>query len=271
MSDIIRVWTERAMHIEFDFEKQRVVFDQGQFGVANGSIDKAFNFGDITGIELKAPGLITLGQIFFIINGKNYVHSKSGLPEFSAMIGKSDFDTLENAVKRLSNEFGVEIRKKGGFNAPKENDNGQFDIVIKENEYDPNKEFRVRCNVCGKIYCYTNKDLENNLKNASMVRLSAVSAMTNAVSGTAYNANEANKDARAYKDKIIDYNKCPNCNSTDVTKLTDEEWEAEKNKTNIPTNNNSVADELKKFKELLDMGAITQEEFDAKKKQLLGL
>lgn len=28
---------------------------------------------------------------------------------------------------------------------------------------------------------------------------------------------------------------------------------------------------IKKFKELLDMGAITQEEFDAKKKQLLGL
>lgn len=33
----------------------------------------------------------------------------------------------------------------------------------------------------------------------------------------------------------------------------------------------SPADELKKFKELLDMGAITQEEFDIKKKQLLGL
>lgn len=33
----------------------------------------------------------------------------------------------------------------------------------------------------------------------------------------------------------------------------------------------SNAEELKKFKELLDMGAITQEEFDAKKKQLLGL
>lgn len=33
----------------------------------------------------------------------------------------------------------------------------------------------------------------------------------------------------------------------------------------------SSADELKKYKELLDMGAITQEEFDAKKKQLLGL
>lgn len=31
------------------------------------------------------------------------------------------------------------------------------------------------------------------------------------------------------------------------------------------------ADELKKYKELLDMNVITQEEFDAKKKQLLGL
>lgn len=33
----------------------------------------------------------------------------------------------------------------------------------------------------------------------------------------------------------------------------------------------SPADEIKKFKELLDIGAISQEEFDAKKKQLLGL
>lgn len=33
----------------------------------------------------------------------------------------------------------------------------------------------------------------------------------------------------------------------------------------------SQADELKKYKDLLDSGAITQEEFDTKKKQLLGL
>jgi hypothetical protein len=33
----------------------------------------------------------------------------------------------------------------------------------------------------------------------------------------------------------------------------------------------SPAEELKKMKELLDIGIITQEEFDAKKKQLLGL
>ena len=33
----------------------------------------------------------------------------------------------------------------------------------------------------------------------------------------------------------------------------------------------SSADELKKFKELLDSGIISQEEFEAKKKQLLNL
>lgn len=33
----------------------------------------------------------------------------------------------------------------------------------------------------------------------------------------------------------------------------------------------SAAEELKKFKDLLELGVITQEEFDAKKKQLLGL
>ena len=33
----------------------------------------------------------------------------------------------------------------------------------------------------------------------------------------------------------------------------------------------SSADEIMKFKELLDSGVITQEEFDAKKKEILGV
>ncbi|MCI7234266.1 MAG: SHOCT domain-containing protein [Oscillospiraceae bacterium] len=37
------------------------------------------------------------------------------------------------------------------------------------------------------------------------------------------------------------------------------------------TASSSTTDELKKYKELLDSGVITQEEFDAKKKQLLGI
>lgn len=44
-----------------------------------------------------------------------------------------------------------------------------------------------------------------------------------------------------------------------------------KNAKNAPVVTATPADEIKKYKELLDMGVITQEEFDAKKKQLLGL
>ncbi len=40
---------------------------------------------------------------------------------------------------------------------------------------------------------------------------------------------------------------------------------------NIPAVSFSETEEIKKYKELLDSGIITQEEFDAKKKQLLGL
>lgn len=47
--------------------------------------------------------------------------------------------------------------------------------------------------------------------------------------------------------------------------------EQEKEIINESTSSISVADEIKKFKELLDMGAITQEEFDTKKKELLKL
>lgn len=38
-----------------------------------------------------------------------------------------------------------------------------------------------------------------------------------------------------------------------------------------PSSTTSPADELKKYKELLDEGILTQEEFDAKKKQLLNI
>ena len=50
-----------------------------------------------------------------------------------------------------------------------------------------------------------------------------------------------------------------------------ERQHSEKQSDTQSNNSTSNADELKKYKELFDGGVITQEEFDAKKKQLLGL
>jgi len=60
----------------------------------------------------------------------------------------------------------------------------------------------------------------------------------------------------------------------DVQKFVKQKVDEAKKQKNAPiivAGTTSNADEIKKFKELLDAGIITQEEFDAKKKQLLGL
>ena len=55
-----------------------------------------------------------------------------------------------------------------------------------------------------------------------------------------------------------------------LVKKQKDEYLAKNNSSNTVTQTNNL-DELKKLKELLDAGIITQEEFDAKKKQILGL
>lgn len=57
----------------------------------------------------------------------------------------------------------------------------------------------------------------------------------------------------------------------DVTQVNKKAATAKTNKKTTTAQANKEADIIRKYKELLDMGAITQEEYEAKKKQLLGL
>lgn len=159
-----------------------------------------------------------------------------------------------------------ECTKKGGLLS--------IDYVTGKATFIDNKdtETRMKCNACGHIYCYTFEDLQRNEKLAKDAVMDSLLGVGEAVGGTRLGSQVATAKADAKMNQIVDYTKCPHCNSTDVSALTKEEWEAEKAKkaqgNSAPL---SSADELKKYKELLDMGVITQEEFDAKKKQLLGL
>ena len=75
------------------------------------------------------------------------------------------------------------------------------------------------------------------------------------------------KDGMIYK---TNYKLAQECLS--VLQLICSNMESEKTNNGAAENSKaSVADEILKFKNLLDSGAITQEEYDAKKKQLLGL
>ena len=95
--------------------------------------------------------------------------------------------------------------------------------------------------------------------------------MVDALVGTKIGMYENMKLGNDAVGRITDYSRCPHCNSSSLTEITEDEQEASKNLESPSARQASAADEIKKFKELLVMGVITQEEFDAKKKQLLGL
>ncbi len=139
---------------------------------------------------------------------------------------------------------------------------------------DYNAEIRVKCDTCGHVFCYTQADLEENQRLAKSALGSSISGIAGALGGYYAASSNSTQSANDQLARMVDYSKCPKCNSRNLRKLSKEEFEREKamqNSTSPAAPATSAADELKKFKELLDMGIITQEEFDAKKKQLLGM
>ena len=133
------------------------------------------------------------------------------------------------------------------------------------------KDIRKKCNVCGHIFCYTAEDIERNAKLERSAAGSSFAGVFNAFDGN-YAASSTNaQSANDQLARVVDYNKCPKCGSRNLVDATEEDVERSKAPQGTVVQQISAADELRKFKELLDMGIITQEEFDAKKKQLLGL
>ena len=125
------------------------------------------------------------------------------------------------------------------------------------------KEHRKKCNVCGNIFCYNGYDVQRNQNNEKDAAFATMVAGLNAISGTRYDMYEQSKRSESLKNQVIDYGKCPNCGSRDLVELEES--------THSDDNSEKSIDEIRKYKKLLDEGIITQEEFDKKKKELLGL
>ena len=134
---------------------------------------------------------------------------------------------------------------------------------------DISKDIIKKRNVCGQVFCYSELDL---LRTRNAILMSGFAGIAQATAGSATASAVHQGNMIAQVNRVRNPNKCPQCGSTDLHTYTDEEWAEEQKKASAPASAPvSAADELKKFKELLESGIITQEEFDAKKKQLLGL
>lgn len=117
-------------------------------------------------------------------------------------------------------------------------------------------EYARRCNVCGKIYCYTDQDLKDSKANAVTGAISAIGTIASVFGGTPYQTFELDKMSDRAIDKMIDYEKCPNCGSSRTVLLTADELTKYKNndQTNtatipqmpqmVPINTNASAEAL---------------------------
>lgn len=135
-------------------------------------------------------------------------------------------------------------------------------------------EHRMKCNVCGNIFCFSYRDiiLQSKAERRAAITnlLTGAAQMSAAIGGNRLDMMNANTLANTNainQPKITDYSACPKCGSKDIMELTEDAVA----KISDNQQHYSEADELLKFKELLDKGIITQEEFDGKKKQILGL
>lgn len=130
-------------------------------------------------------------------------------------------------------------------------------------------EYRKRCNVFGHVFCYHDSDIRKNEALAREARSSAWMAVFEAFGGTRLAANQQSAAVARALDKNVRFDRCPKCNSDNLSDISEEELRRTLSEGSAPVSSN--ADDILKFKQLLDSGVIPQEEFDAKKKQLLGL
>lgn len=127
------------------------------------------------------------------------------------------------------------------------------------------KEYRMRCNVCGNVFCYTQKDLDENHTNMVLSGISAIGQISSAIGGSMLDMYVSKKAGDSISNKIKDYSKCPHCNSTSLTDISDEEFVQSTSENTKSDNHVSANSELES---LLFLGIITQEESVAIKKEL---
>ena len=88
-----------------------------------------------------------------------------------------------------------------------------------------------KCNVCGKIYCYSTDDLKDNAANAAVGALSAIGAIASVFEGTRWDTYALNNQSDRYTNRVVNYNKCPLCNSTNTVLLSEQECKEIQQKT----------------------------------------
>lgn len=183
-------------------------------------------FDDISGLGFKSPGFMSGSAVMFIIKGKKLVN-KSGLPVCVCAAYEDKTNELQPIINDLNKVLGVGIIDyKKALKYPEEKYDGRYQLVdLAEARAKAEKaEIIKRCNVCGHIFCYNQADIKKNMDNAKNAVWSGIGQIAGGLSG-AYTASAVNHtNAQNSLNKIVDFNRCPQCNSTNLSVISDEEF-----------------------------------------------
>ncbi len=80
-------------------------------------------------------------------------------------------------------------------------------------------EYRMRCNTCGQIWCYTDSDIKSQELEIKRMKAAMTASIFDALAGDMVSSREALLLSRG---KLNDFSRCPNCNSTQITQITDD-------------------------------------------------
>ncbi len=116
-------------------------------------------------------------------------------------------------------------------------------------------EYRRRCRVCGKVWCYTDEDLRRNRSNAVSSAFAAIGGIASAVGGTTAQQHLSYDMMERTSSKVVDYDQCPSCHSKSTSIISEEEWQELQLKeqfanTHVSINANATTESILKRAEM---------------------
>ena len=86
-------------------------------------------------------------------------------------------------------------------------------------------EYIRYCNICKKVWCYTDYDIRLNSAKRTVSNLTGAMSGVSFIAGSKYNGYELSKVSNNSANEIIDYDKCPHCNSRNFKEISKEEYD----------------------------------------------
>ena len=267
----------------FDFDNKKVILERS--GSLSGSMhltNMTISFSEITEVEFRAPKMLKVPAFCFIVNKKRYI-TDVNINATQFTLNKADYPRAQEVLNRLVKECNLSsIKEYESTNYPKEiykpgitegalytlrNNSGSVLDV-----YDSYIEL-CHQNMLSVVAMSGNKGKKRiSIQSISAVELKkAMYKDAGYLSFSVFGAERHGGTWSAAGDEnSILFGESQNELAQQIADYIEQKRNQSTTQTQV-IQQTSSADELKKFKELLDMGVITQEEFDAKKKQLLGL